>query len=461
MFSMKKTKRIISVVLCALMLVMALASCGDKKEEKDVKTVTIWSNTGSEKAFWTEKVEEFNNTIGKEKGIKLDFEATTDASYTQKLDVAIQSNELPDFFFSGSLKQLVELDLIAPIDNLPETKKLIEKYKDCFQEGVNTYKGKTYMLVSGTTTRGLIYNKEMFKKAGIVDEKGEAKPPVTFDEMREVAKKLTNKSKKQFGIVLPIKWQSWTDSDILTLAQSSFGIPCYDPVKQEYDYTILEPIIEAYMGMNKDGSVYPGAESLDNDPARARFAEGGIGMKIAYFFDYGVLAEQFPAQFDWGVAPLPVVDADKCYKQNGGYGWNVRVSKKGMERLGEDIVDTIMAWWHSDEIVIDLYKRGLSVPAKWDIVKDVKVDDDKAQWKEFCEMSAITAAEPLKVPTNMEGVASLRDIIVNDIWGKGADVTKTLKDYTKKANEGIKKYRDLYPDKDYTVYEYKEWDISR
>ncbi|UKI35906.1 MAG: hypothetical protein L6V93_17925 [Clostridiales bacterium] len=62
--------------------------------------------------------------------------------------------------------------------------------------------------------------------------------------------------------------------------------------------------MEAIMQIKSDGSYYPGAEGIDNDPARARFAEGNIGMKIGYSWDVGVLNDQFPCKNATGVLHL-------------------------------------------------------------------------------------------------------------------------------------------------------------
>lgn len=97
----------------------------------------------------------------------------------------------------------------------------------------------------------------MFKEAGIVDENGEAKPPHTYDELREDAKKLTNAQKGKYGIVLPFKWSAFFDNDVRALMQSDVGNIGYDPVKGTYDYSAMKPIMEMYTGIRDDGSYFP------------------------------------------------------------------------------------------------------------------------------------------------------------------------------------------------------------
>lgn len=452
-----KTNRILALALSVVFTIGFFTGCSDNNADSgDVKTVTIWSSVGSSRAFWERKVEEFNSTIGKEKGIEIVFESSTDAAYAQRVDVAVQTGDLPDIFDAGDLKTLVEKDAVVPLEDLTGMDKLIEQYSPYFEENVNTYQGKTYSLISGVTTRGLVYNKDMFKAAGIVDKNGEPTPPKTFKEMREYAKKLTDTQKKEYGMILPVKWVSWLDSDIISLAMSSTGYPNYDTKTQKYDYSGLKPIVQTYIDMRNDGSVYPGAEGLDNDPARARFAEGGIGMKFAYSFDYGVFTSQFIPGFDWGVAPLPVFDEENCYNQVSSYGWGMRVSKKGVDRLGPDVLGTVMSWWYSDDNYRELYKEGLECCPDYEVIKDIEIDDSKKQWKEFCSMQAISSLAPKTLPKDMSGQSSIREVIVDQIWtnGKSVDI---LDDYSKVSNDAVKKYKDTHPDVDYSIYDYMDW----
>jgi len=99
---------------------------------------------------------------------------------------------------------------------------------------------------------------------------------------------------------------------ILHAAVPSSGSEGFDPKTGKFDYSVLKPVLETVMGIKEDGSFYPGAEGLDNDPARARFAEGNIGMKFAWSWDVGVFNDQFAAKCDWGVAPIPVEDKNIC-----------------------------------------------------------------------------------------------------------------------------------------------------
>ena len=81
------------------------------------------------------------------------------------------------------LNSLIERDLKK---NDPYAIKASEYYDACWKEA--QYKGKTFAIPNNTDTRLLFYNKKLFRDAGIVDAKGEAKPPQTWDELLADAK---------------------------------------------------------------------------------------------------------------------------------------------------------------------------------------------------------------------------------------------------------------------------------
>ena len=459
-------RSVVKKITTAFMVVaMAVSFVGCKDKGTAVKDgahkVEILMNAGSSKKFWEERVQEFNKTIGKENGIEIVLDVKVDANYNQAIEIATQSDQLPDFFSYGTLKELSELDKVVPLNELDGTDKALEDSKDYLVEGAHKIGDKVYSLPSGMTLRGLVYNKDMFKAAGIVDENGEADPPETYDEMVEDAKKLTNESKMQYGIIFPVKWASWVASDILDASAPSEGTDGYNPVTGEFDYTVAEPLIDAIMQIKKDGSNYPGAEGMDNDPARAKFSEGQIGMKFAYSFDVGVFNDQFEAKCDWGVVPLPVKDKDNCYKQYAAVGSGLRVSRRGLERHGKEIMSTVFNYLYSDDIYTALYEEGYSIPYNWDIVKNVEPKTDKKNWKEFCALAEISIAAPNQMPTNMDGLEKIDEAVVNDIWTGKSSVKSVLERCTDIKNKAVEEYRKLNPNQDYTIYINEGWDSKR
>lgn len=457
---MKKIAKVMGLALCLALAAGTFSGCGKEKAQDGMTTVTMWTADGGSKAVMVEFVNEFNKTIGKENNVILDYEVK-EGNLKEQIELALTTNQAPDLFISDGIDKYSENGNIAAIEDLPGGSELVKRYEGHLNYFTHTYKDKTYCLPFSTNTYGLIYNKEMFKTAGIVDEKGEAKPPETFDELRADAKKLTDKSKKQFGIILPLKWGSWVYQELSCNLMSSYGRSYYNPTKGEYDYTILQKPIEMIMGIKADQSFYPGAENIDNDTARARFAEGGIGMKFAVSWDVGVLNDQFPAKCDWGVAPLPVEDVNNKYLQHSGTSTGPYINKKSLEIKDPEKIMVVYKWYHSDELLRKLYKKGAYIPWNYDIIKDAKIENPKKGWTEFAALNEISTPVPPTIKADTSGQDTLATIFNNEIWTGKSSAEDCLKRLNKIAADGVKRYKEVNPEYDNSYAILDKWEIKR
>ena len=457
---MKKIK-ILSMAMTAIVALGCMAGCGGKSETaSDVTTVTIWTTDSHSKTTLERLANEFNTSTGKENGLAIEYKVIDGDSYTKSLELALQTGQGPDIMATGINKSFIENGYIASFDALPGGEEFAAECMEKYAKTAISYKDKVYRVPRSVTTRGLIYNKDMFKAAGLVDENGEPTPPETMDELREYAKILTDKSKNQFGIILPQKWLGWINSDMTTLMLSSSGYQNFDPVRGTFDCSGLEPIINTYIGIIEDGSMYPGAEGIDNDMARAYFAEGFIGMKIGYSFDVGVLNDQFPAKCDWGVAPLPVVDKDNRYRQQQSYAAGYCVNAASIESKGGDKVMQVLKWLVSDEVVIELYKEGLEIPQDFDLVKDIELTNAKTGWKEFVEMTEISTIPNSLPSTDMTGYLKFDERISRYVLSGERSAAEVLKEYSDDLNEGARKYYELNTDEKFEEHLNKDWNIK-
>lgn len=454
-------------------IVGCFVGCGKETSNSNLTTISVWSPNSHSKAIITKIVDEYNETTGKENGIFIDYQVIEGDAYAQSLELAMQTGQGPDLVDTGTLKlkSAVENgyvtafeDIEGGMDVLKELMSVHNLTDDDFIEFTHKYKGKIYNIPDAVTTRALIYNKDMFKEAGIVDKDGEPTPPETFDEFRTYAKKLTNKSANKFGVILPMKWNGWVSSDIVTMLESSVGHNGYNPVTGKYDYTGLAPIINTYMGMVEDGSVYPGSEGIDNDTARAYFAEGLVGMKIAYSFDVGVLNDQFPAKCDWGVAPLPVVDKNNKYLQRESVGASFSVNTASIETKGADKLLEAVRLFAGKDMITELYRQGANLPYSWDLVKDIELDDNISKgWKEFAELASVSGATNPAPQTDMTGMLSINERITNEVMSGNITAEAMLKKLNEDMESASKKYYDLNANEfdNLEMYVNKDWNIKR
>lgn len=451
---MKKI-RITSMCLCAAMISAMLAGCG-KSEEAGVKTVTVWSGNSHSKMVVSQIVNEFNNTKGKEMNVKIDY-IVKEGDSGKAIDLAYETGEEPDFAQTGNVEKLAEDGKIVALNDLPGGMDLLAGYDKSDYENF-TFHGKTYKVPYGATTQGLVYNKDMFKKYGIVDENGEAKPPKTLDEVREYAKIMTNPAEQEYGIVIPLGNQWLYGTDVLGVAKASCNTREYDWVEGEFDFSSHLPVLEMYQGIRDDESFLPGADNMDNDTARAQFAQGKIGMKFGASYDVGVYNDQFPAKCDWGVAPYPTAKEGERYKSELSSNGFLVINKKGVERLGEELVVEIFKFFHDDAMMEELYKQGMEIPCKPSIIEKVTLENPKHGWKEFAGLLEYSVVIPWGSPKTIRtGEPSTNDYFLKEFWTGKMTAKQVTDEMTASYNKGMKLWFEQNPDKkpsDYIIADY-------
>ena len=64
----------------------------DGADDEDVQVVTVWSDNAHEQSVRETQIEEFNNTIGKQEGIRIDY-TVYGTDYADVINVALMANE--------------------------------------------------------------------------------------------------------------------------------------------------------------------------------------------------------------------------------------------------------------------------------------------------------------------------------------------------------------------------------
>ncbi|MBP3360456.1 MAG: extracellular solute-binding protein [Clostridia bacterium] len=438
-------RKAINVTICTSMLLALAAGCGEK-DESNLKTVQIWSGNSHSKVAVSKLVEGFNETRGKELGVKVEYVVKGGES-EQAIELAYETGDEPEYCSSGSVQQLSEQGRIVAINDLPGGEEFLASFPKGSYDNF-TYDGKTYKVPYGITPVGLVYNKDMFKKYGIVDENGEAKPPETLAEMREYAKKMTNEAQQEYGFIIPLKTDWVYGVEVANIAAASSNHLTYDWAAGKYDFTTHKPVYEFYQGMKDDGSIFPGVINMDNDAARAQFAMGKIAMKFGASYDVGVYNEQFPASCDWGVAPVPTVKKGERYRVPYSSTGCLMINKKAVDRLGEETAFEIFKWFHGDEVMAELYKEGMEIPCKPEIVNSVSIEDAKKGWVDFAGLVGMSYNDSWNVPKVVRsGELSETKYFLNEFWSGNKTADEAVEYLTKSFNDGMQRWFEQNPDK--------------
>ncbi|OGP60823.1 MAG: hypothetical protein A2V67_16130 [Deltaproteobacteria bacterium RBG_13_61_14] len=133
--------------------------------------------------------------------VKIVFEGLPYDDMRNKVLIAVAAGKGPDIAYVDCiwLGEYASNKIIIPVTKyMNATPALKNDLYSPFLAGA-TWKGEIYGPWSHTDVRTLVWNKDMFKAAGLDPEK----PPTTWSQLREYAKKLTNPSKDVWGFGFP------------------------------------------------------------------------------------------------------------------------------------------------------------------------------------------------------------------------------------------------------------------
>lgn len=428
-------KRLFALTL-AVLLVLSLAACGASDngnasastqaptEQKAAEateaapapvkmdTVTVWSDNAHEKEIRERQIQEFNDGVGKELGIHIDYTVYGD-KYSDTIKIAVQAGEAPDLFRADSkwMNDFVESDFLTPIEDLPGSEELLSRYAGLLTNRAQIFNGKTYTLPYNLTTYGFIINKDLFAKCGLT----EADYPTTWDQVREVAKTITEKSEgKAYG--LGLSSTLWTVSSFYTMpGGKNVGHYGYDWTAKKFDYSAYNPMIKAIDQMVADGSVFPGFENLDGDGVRAQFAAGNIAMIGAASFDCSVYVNQFPAVCDWAVINVPKFSEDAVQFKPFGNPTNLLCVGKNAVSDPEHAAKVlkVLEFFYDDANAAEMYENGLYIPVRSQAVALATKEPELKGWSSFADFDEIFTMPP--VPDTLCSVegTTYREAIVN------------------------------------------------
>ncbi len=187
-----------------------------------------------------------------------------------------------------------------------------EFYPACWDEAVYTdpltSKSALYGIPSSLDNRALFYNKDLLKRAGYVDAAGEGRPPKTWEELEEMALKLTERDKQgrpqRMGFV-PNFGNSWlyiygwmNGGEFM----SADGRRCTlnDPrIVQALEW--MTGIYDKLGGAKEVYAFQSTFQGGDLDP----FLLGKVALKIDGVWMLDPMAH-FARHLNWGLAPPPM-----------------------------------------------------------------------------------------------------------------------------------------------------------
>jgi len=154
--------------------------------------------------------------------------------------------------------------------------------------------GKYFGVPKATNTIALYYNKDMFKAKGLDPNK----PPQTWDELVEDARKLTDPAKNVYGLAFSAKANEEGTFQFLPWAQMGGG--SYEHINADGAVKALE----VWKTIMDEKLASPDTLTRGQWDSTGTFNSGNAAMAISGPWELDRMMKE--AKFDWGVTLLPV-----------------------------------------------------------------------------------------------------------------------------------------------------------
>lgn len=363
------------VILTGILAALpALPGCGQKTVQDD-GVITVWH-------WMSDREEAFQNladTYAKKTGVsvKFDLYAPSEA-YTQKVKAAAQTRTLPDIFGilgeSRDYGSFIRSGYVAELGATLSAEETARIEKELFDKAVavNRFKeGNQYKVPAGlyglpldVTSIQFVYNKELFRKAGLDPEK----PPATWGAFLEAARALRDAE-------VPVLVGGFGEIWMLEALASNWAMnlmgeeKVFRTYKGEVAYTDPDwvRVFKLFEELGEEGVMASGAITMVNKTAEQAFANGRAAMAFNGSWCVNVYSGMNP-NLDYGVMLPPRISENHPMKIWGGAGSSLSVNARS-PRVKE--AAAFLAWMTQKEQQIYLAQATKNLPANRESLGDV------------------------------------------------------------------------------------------
>lgn len=303
---------------------ISIYDSGAQLPTEDVTMTWLENGSGPRTDFMSDFFDQYQEAHS---NIEVQYDHFPIPDQQQALSVAIQNNTLPDVFqLSPGIPgpQLVSQGLVAPLNDVIPN---FEEWKatfpaNTFFEGVNEFNGKTYTFPITSNqwlTNALLFNVELMQETGY----DPSAAPLTWDEFRDAARKITEAGQGQYyGFLIGGKQTNTLGgivSQFAELAGARGGDFNWETGEYNYTHDAFADAIELLIAINQDGSVFPGSMQLSNSAAREQFPQGIAGMILQGQWNIPQWSTRNP-DFTFDVGFQPLANPDTTMKLTYGPG---------------------------------------------------------------------------------------------------------------------------------------------
>lgn len=442
---MKKT-RLIALLLTGAISVSLFAGCAAKPEvkspdeaKKETVTLKLWGGVPPEYGP-QEVVDKFNEEY-KEKGVQVEYTRfVNDEQGNLKLDTGLLAGGDLDLYMSYTMDTLkkrasgkMAMDLTSFIEK--DKYDMVKNFGDMVK---NYYvEGKAYAVPEQLANHGIMINKDMFDAAGIA-----VPTSWTYDEFREIAKKLTKGEgqDKVYGMFFNTVQGQLYGAHFL--GTDLGGDPYYKDGGKEsnFDNIAFEKNLQLTSDMmNVDKSAVSHIDTATQKlTVEGMFLAGKSAMSIGVWSTRAIKdTVKYPHTFMTAYVPYPTIEKQESKYTVGGLGDFLSINPKS--KYTQEAWDFIK--WYSENGSLPMAKYG-RIPAsitadKAAVLKAATEGSEKLMDVKSFETIMVKSYSNYAVPTITNKIAEISKV-ANEEFESVFTKQKTAKE----AMESAKKRAD-------------------
>ncbi len=339
-------KKLLTLVLCLSFVCAALVSCNGSSplDAANPVTLTMWHNYGGDMQDTMDYlIDEFNSTVGKEKGIVINVTAISSSSeLNESLDLIVNGDpgapDMPDIF-TGYPKLAIkfqEKGMLANLDNYFSSDELSGYVTEFVEEG-RLSDGGLYVFPIAKSTEVLYVNKTLFDRFAQATGASE-EDLATFEGIAKLSKMYYEYSGgKQFYAA--DSWFNFSEVGMAQLGDSIFDGSAISLDGDNYAYifeTVYDPAV-------KGGFAIYNGYSSDLSKTGDLVCSTGSSAGILFYGDTITYTDGTVDNVEYDILPYPVFEnGTKIALQRGG-GLMVAKSDEKKEYAAAEFIKWLTA----------------------------------------------------------------------------------------------------------------------
>lgn len=378
-----------------------------------------------------------NDFQAKNPGIKIDIQLIPFGQLFQTIEVRLAAGGgTPDVYIvdGPNTASYAARNYLLPLDEYFTAAEKNAFFKASIKTG--TYQGKFVSVPYGTSSAGLFFNKDIFEKYGVPFPSEKLEGRLTWEQVVELAKKLTIDIDKDGK---PDIWGLGIEQIdrpyLLFPLMQSLGAEVISPNGLETKgYITSDKFIKAttfYWKLFNEWKVSPTGIN-DSAIAREYFGTGKFAMMLGNEWNIARLSK-FPS-LKYGLAPFPYFAGGVPVTPTGS--WHVGVNPK---TANKNAAIQFVKYITGKDAVIKWYKLNGIAPARPDVYAALPGDFSNPMWQLFISEMSNTAVTRPDTPGYSQYELILRDAFASISFG--ADPKKTLEDAAARIDRELKKFK--------------------